>query len=294
MSIKPTLSVPVFDGEVTMHAFGREHGCNFSFKGFDDSEEVHTTHAPIFQALASISSGEVEAFAAPSPAKMNAKLVTPEELTLATGSAQFTDPGERFFIYRGVDADGVKNLCPAHGYAMSADDCALVVAKAGNKIVSAHAGRDSLVDMNHFKGGPQRPHGSVVDTIFLEAFEEHDAEDLQVWIGFSISPGPHFAHFMLDPDHPHNDRFVRHVYNVYGKECFRDDGQGCIQGWLDTKELIRRQFLHYGVPEKNITLDSMCTYNDQENGEYIWYSHKRQLVTGEAQGRNLIAVVVNR
>lgn len=293
MSIKPTLSVSIFDGEVTVHAFGREHDCNFSFRGFDESKEVHTTHASIFEALASISNGEVEAFAAPSPAKMNAKLVQAEDLTFATGSASFTEPDNRFFIYRGIDADGVKDLCPEHGYAMSAADCALVVAKCGSKIAAAHAGRNSIIDMDRIKGGKGREHESVVDALCLYAFEPEERQRLEVWIGFSISPGPHFEHSMFDEDHPHNERLVRYISNVYGPQCFKEDGQGRTRGWLDTKELIRRQFVRYGVRKRNITLDSMCTYRDMKDGQHIWYSNKRQLVAGEKQGRNLVAVVVN-
>jgi copper oxidase (laccase) domain-containing protein len=287
VSIKPTLSVPIFGGTVIVHAFGREHGHNFSFKGIDDSDKPHTTHSQIFEALASVSAG-VEAFAAPSPTRMNAEIVWPGDIPLAIPSGPYTPPGERFRIYRGLYADGVRNLDSTQGYAMSAADCALIVAKSGELIVAAHAGRDSIIDMNYYKIGKKREHESVVETICTSVFDEGQIAELEVWVGFSISPGPHFQHVKGNSRYPHNAAMVNDITARYGKECFRDDGQNGELGWLDTKELIRRQFMHFGTPEENILLDSMCTHNDQKDGEHLWYSNVR---SGEY--RNLIAVVVN-
>ncbi len=288
MSIEPTLSLPILGGEITVHAFGREHGCDFSFRGFDESKEQHKTHTPIFEALASIASEELEAFAAPSPSKMNAEIVWPGEIPCMSFS-----PGAEFRIYRGTDADGVTNLDASCGYAMSAADCALVVAKCGDIIVAAHAGRNSIIDMARVRGKAPRRYQSVVDSICRCAFEGQNLKDVRVWVGFSISPGPHFQHSMFDKENPHNSRLVTYVSETWGRECFKDDGHGRTLGWLDTKELIRRQFTSFGVPEQNIILDSMCTYSEMKDGEPVWYSNKRQLVAGEVQRRNLVAVVVN-
>lgn len=291
MSIKPTLSVPLFGGEVTMHAFGREHGCNFSFQGIDGSENAFETHKAVFEALASIPANTD--FFAPSPAKMNAKVVTPSGVTARIWKHQ-KQSGGKLVLYRGADADGLSYLHPWASYVMSAADCALIVARCGNKVAAAHAGRNSIIDMDRIKGGNGREHESVVDALCLYAFEPSERKNLEVWIGFSISAGPHFEHSMFDEQNPHNDRLVRYICNVYGPQCFKDDGQGRSLGWLDTKELIRRQFVRYGVRERNISLHPMCTYSDQKDGEYVWYSNKRQLVAGEEQRRNLVAVVVNR
>ncbi|MEN9338241.1 MAG: hypothetical protein RIQ41_555, partial [Candidatus Parcubacteria bacterium] len=272
---------------------GREHDLNFSFKGIDESTDPQVTHSPVFGALASISD-ECEFFAAPSPVEMNAKLVPVEDLPLGLPSGKCTSLEKRFALYRGLCADGAYDLDPSCGYAVSAADCALIVAKNGDSIIAAHAGRNSVIDMNRLKGEPGRTHESVVQAImdrFLSLGLHPGAT--KVWVGFSISPGPHFEHSIFDERHPHNRRLVEFVSFTYGKECFADDGQGQTRGWLDNKELIRRQFNCEGVPERNIDLDRVCTYSDLSAGQHAWYSCKRSATQGEMQRRNLFAVVVN-
>jgi copper oxidase (laccase) domain-containing protein len=290
MSMKPTMSVPLFGGEISVHAFGREHGCNFSFKGIDTSPLARSTHKQIFAALASISSRS--SYYAPSPVQMNAEVFTLQEASFSQRRSwarrRKVFPYGTYALYRCGNADGLSGISPHSGYAMSAADCALVVAKNGDFIVAAHAGRNSIIDMQAMKGGLPRKHESVVHTI-CDSIKKRGlpVSQTNVWVGFSISPGPHFQHVKTDPRYPHNAVMVDYVTQKYGKECFKDDGENRTLGWLDTKELIRRQFMHLGVPEGNIVLDSMCTYSDKDaRGEYIWYSNVRN-----GDYRNLIAVV---
>ncbi len=292
--LRPTLSVPIFGGEVTVHSFGREHGANFSFKGIDDSWAVQSDYGQIFGALASIHTHND--FFAPSPVLMNAELVQPEELCgRCFRFPSFSSLHESFSLQRGIQADGLSGLTKKHGYIVSAADCALVAVKNDDLVIAAHAGRNSVIDMNYMKGGEKRENESVVHAILKRIVGANlDIQRTHVWIGFSISPGPHFAHAINDHENPHNRKMVEYVARHYGPSCFKQDGQGGTLGWLDVKELIRRQFLSLGVPEGNIELDSVCTYSDQDaTGEYLWYSNKRQLVAGEEQKRNLFAVVVN-
>jgi copper oxidase (laccase) domain-containing protein len=296
--MKPALSVPLFDGEIIVHAFGREHGSNFSFKGIDTSPLARSTHKQIFAALASISSRC--GYCAPSPVHMNAKLMSASDFYgLPRPEVKYwvrqrkVYPYGTYSLLRGGYADGIYGLSIHTGYVMSAADCALVVAKNGNFIVAAHAGRNSIIDMEAMKGGAPREHESVVHAI-CESVEKLGlpVSQTKVWVGFSISPGPHFQHVKADPRYPHNAVMVDYISEKYGEECFKDDGQNRSLGWLDTKELIRRQFVHLGVPEGNIVLDSMCTYSDtDQRSEHIWYSNVRNTLEGK-EGRNLIAVVV--
>lgn len=290
-NITPTMSVPLFDGEVTVHAFGREHGCNFSFMGIDTSQDPHYTHPQIFAALGSVPG--LADFYAPSPTQMNAKVVSPFDLIHSPeakvweGNRTVTPQGN-FRLHRGLFADGLTGLTPWIGYAMSAADCALIVVRSEDIIIAAHAGRESILDMKRLKGEPPREKESVVDTICEKVLSANQVRNAEVWVGFSISPGRHFEHVVGNPAFPVNDVLVKYVTDRYGKICFKDDGQDGLRGWLDTKELIRQQFLRAGVDEKNITLDTMCTYSDTKDGEHMWYSNKRS-----GSYRNLIAVVVN-
>lgn len=306
--MKPTLSVPIFDGEITVHGFGREHGCNFSFAGIDTSPLARSTHKEIFAALTSIPSRSD--YYAPSPVQMNAELIAPRDMLYTpTGMPIYGKswtrrrkafPHGMYSLYRGAGADGLSGLTVDSGYVMSAADCALIVAKNGDLVIAAHAGRNSVVDMKAMKVEGEeykksRKNESVVHAIRNAiGLAGGNFRDTKVWVGFSISPGPHFAHAIDDERNPHNRKMVEYISSHYGPSCFKDDGQGGALGWLDNKELIRRQFVELGVREENIALDSICTYSDQNaRGEPIWYSNKRQLVNGEGQSRNLIAVVKN-
>lgn len=291
MPINPTLSVPIFDGKVTVHAFGREHGCNFSFKGIDSSPLPRSTHKQIFAALASIPSRC--GYIAPSPVKMNAEIMSLSDPYWHHARCWVRKrrvfPYGTYSLCRGGYADGLSGLTQHSGYAMSAADCALIVAKNGNFIVAAHAGRNSIIDMEAMKGCKPRKNESVVHAI-RDAIEQRGLvfRDTEFWVGFSLSPGPHFAHTFDDARNTHNRNMVEYIARHYGISCFKNDMQGGTLGWLDTKELIRRQLITFGAQEGRIELDSVCTFSDTKDDEYIWYSNVRS-----GENRNLIAVVVN-
>lgn len=289
VQIKPTLSVPIFGGEITVHGFGRDWEADFSFRGIDDSENAHGTHSQIFSALSSINAS-MDYFA-PSPVKMNAELVVPDQLANSKTSRCWKISNHiQSALYRGQEADGLIGVNQHTGYVMSAADCAVIVAKNGNLIIAAHAGRNSVIDMTAMKGGEQRKNESVVHAIRNAiSLTGANFRHTEVWVGFSISPGPHFPHAFDDARNPHNRRMVEEIVEKYGHECFKDDGEKLSQGWLDNKELIRRQFISLGVRESSIKLDSMCTHSDMRDGEYLWHSNVRS-----GTKRNLIAVVKNR
>lgn len=288
-NIQPTMSVSLFGGEVRIDAFGCEYGQNFSFKGIDESKDVHITHAAVFAALSSISS--TSNYFAPSPVHMNAEVVTPDDFKYSRSHKQWALPfSENAYLHRGVYADGLSELSPSQGFVMSAADCALVVVRCDEITIAAHAGRDSIIDMLSMKGESQEERKSVVENICeIVSSEDGDLQKLKVWIGFSISAGPHFGHAVNSTAYPHNKKLVEYISKKYGAECFKDDGQGGALGWLDLKKLIRRQFIQCEVKEQHIELDSICTCCDTREGKPIWYSNVRNGVE-----RNLIAVTVNK
>jgi hypothetical protein len=243
------------------------------------------------QALAGI--GYNSDFFAPSPVEMTGEVVNSSEML---GHWQiFLDDLARRKLYRGAKGDGFSFINEWNSYSVSAADCALVVAKSGDLIIAAHAGRNSVIDMERMKGNKPRKNESVVHAICNVIGRAGGViRDTQVWVGFSISPGPHFGHAISDEKNPHNKAMVEYIARNYGLSCFKQDGAGGTLGWLDTKELILRQFLNLGVREENIELDSVCTYSNKDTqGKYLWYSNKRHLIAGEEQHRNLFAVVKN-
>lgn len=270
-------------------AFGCEYGQSFSFKGIDVSGDAYTTHAPIFAALNSISA--TTNYFAPSPVQMNAEVATPDDFKYSLTQKQWVLPSSKdVYLHRGVCADGLSELSPSKGFVMSAADCALVVVRCDEITIAAHAGRDSVIDMLSMKGEARRERKSVVDNICeIVSGCGGDLQKLGVWIGFSISAGPHFEHAVSSTEHSHNKKLVEYISKKYGAVCFKDDGQGGALGWLDLKELIRQQFIQCGVKPQHVELDSICTRSDTRDGKPVWYSNVRN-----GAERNLLAVTVNK
>lgn len=79
--------------------------------------------------------------------------------------------GENIDLYRSrLPADGVF-IRRGHAFVMSSAGCPIIIAVAGELMVVAHAGRDSLVDRGAVRGVSARKHVSVVDAI-VEEFAE--------------------------------------------------------------------------------------------------------------------------
>jgi len=112
------------------------------------------------------------------------------------------DLGEGRHLYRNQDvpADGVF-IGKGHAFVMSSGGCPIIISTAGEQMIVAHAGRDSLVDRGAVTGNPTRPHVSVVNAI-VEAFLERGAtlRDISMCMMFSISASL-FTHSLIDLNH---------------------------------------------------------------------------------------------
>lgn len=206
---------------------------------------------------------------------------------------------EGIIIRRGVHADGVILHSKLDAFLMTPADCATVVLSyrdphGHRKVIAMHASRGSLIDLSRFKPEcKHREHEGIIESAFTR-IPKHEIEHVQAWVGISVSPGAHFAHRIEDKENPHNGLFVEYIREKYGPECFADDGKGGKEGWLDKRMLVKRQLTMLGVPEKNIDVDTTCTYSEKNGfGEHRWYSHIRGVEEKTGPFRNLVLVIRN-
>jgi hypothetical protein len=110
--------------------------------------------------------------------------------------------GEDIVMYRNQDeaGDGVF-LGRGTGIAMGIAGCPAVIATAGEQMIVAHAGRDSLIDRGAVLGEPTRRHVSIVDAI-IEAFLERgiSPNDIVMCMLFAI-PAKEFVHSFSHPEY---------------------------------------------------------------------------------------------
>jgi hypothetical protein len=110
--------------------------------------------------------------------------------------------GNKVTIYRdkAVLADGVF-VPKGHAFIMSAAGCPIIIATGGDRMIVAHAGRDSLIDRGAVMGNPSRVRMSVVDSI-VEAFRKRGVPARRVSMRMILSiPTRMFKHKFRDNGH---------------------------------------------------------------------------------------------
>jgi hypothetical protein len=138
---------------------------------------------------------------APSVAAASARIIASSELKNRIRLSSID-------LYRNKDipADGTF-LNRNEAFVMSAAGCPMIIASAGDHLIVAHAGRDSLVDRRAVMGAtPYREHLSVVHSI-IEAFAEKGLapKTIKMCMQFAI-PAEVFEHRF---DHPRHGPFNR-------------------------------------------------------------------------------------
>jgi copper oxidase (laccase) domain-containing protein len=194
-------------------------------------------------------------------------------------------------LCRGVDADGVYGLVSGEAFVMSSADCTLIVVWARDRwgihhIIVAHAGRNSLYDVSN----PDR--ASIVDNIAAHMMSKGVwPVELKVWIGLSISAGPHFPHDIKNTSWPNNKKLVDYALNL-GPGSVMNNGTpeepDYSKGWIDIKQIAKNQFVKLGTLPTNITVDKVCTSTDKTDGGHDWHSQSR-----DKGGRNLVIVRID-
>ena len=169
-------------------------------------------------------------------------------------SAQITESAQlerRIKLGRGIvlfrnqkiPADGVF-LRPGESFAMSGAGCPLIIAAAGEFMIVAHAGRDSLVDRGTVAGMPTRQNVSVVHSIVEEFGKKRISPDeISMRMQFAI-PGAVFEHRF---DHPsygdYNRALWKFIISEWPSSLERRNGSM----FLDLEGLFENQARQLGV-----------------------------------------------
>jgi copper oxidase (laccase) domain-containing protein len=282
----PTLKLTniFLDGpKIDIIAFGYKQGCNLSLKGTTKTTDLRKSHPDVQRALFSVP--YIRTYYAPAPDGMTGLVCDKNELNTLIPVTEYTN------LRRGVDADGVYGLKSSEAFVMSSADCTLIVVWARDRcgichITVAHAGRNSLYNVSN----PDR--ASVVDNIvsYMMSKGVWPAE-LKVWVGLSISAGPHFPHDVNDPRWPNNKKLVDYALSL-GPDCVINNGTyqnpDYSKGWIDIKRIAKNQFIKLGTLPGNIKIDEVCTSTDKTCDRYDWHSQSR-----DKSGRNLVIVRVD-
>lgn len=298
--INPTVTKSLFGGMVTLYGYGRHYDeenkpcVNWSLKGIERFSEHTDSHHHIIKALGSIP--KAQKILAPSPDTFNAAIIDGKKGMLQAGCIvnAIKETNIRA-LYRGPKADGIVLREPTETFAMSSADCALIVIKAGNSVVAAHAGRDSVLDRIFIDSDGEkkgRDYFSVVDAAMASIPSSFPKKDIEAYIGFSISKGQHFAHPF---DHPvygaSNQKMIHHLERYFpsSEDDYFDEGFW-YRGEISLSWLIGEQLKKHGVSQ--IETDPMCTFLDKDASDRpLWFSQRRKEDNG---WRNLVAVVRNK
>lgn len=181
----------------------------------------------------------------------NGEIINPAQLSrvfiLGGGVVMFRNPK--------VPADGTFLRGAGDAGIFSAGGCGVIVAILGDRLIFAHAGRESLIDRDRVLGEQGRRRESVVDSI-VEAFHELDSRadlrKLHAWVLYSIKPED-FLHRSDDQKHLKYNRLVGPDLEDRGLGAgVRQKTEGVE---LDLPVVAGAQFVQLGVPERNIHLE---------------------------------------
>lgn len=275
-TIQPTAKVTVLGGAATIHAFGVNHqepGTHYSLRGIETGNNPNKSR--ICAALSSV--GE-KFFRSPSPTTFNSLVVGKDNFIIPQRGVNHhtIGLGKASALYRGPLAEGYGPFESNDAFVVSAADCALIVMKVSNVLYAAHAGRDSLIDRGLINTGkPSKEHPSIVDGL-MAPLVEVPRDEFEVFIGFTISKGPHFEHPV---DHPEfgadNLRLIEAVAaNFPSHEDVKLGDSFWKRGQFDMKGLIMSQFKKWGVTK--FETDNVCTFSDKDkNNKHLWFSNRR-------------------
>jgi len=247
---------------------------SWSLRTLQIQEDIFKHHALANGVRAAIDSVGAQRAYAPSVVTANAVVVSSAELE------NRIPLGKSIVLYRNKDipADGVF-LEPGEAFVMSGAGCPVIIAIAGEYMIVAHAGRDSLIERNAVFGKPSRKRVSIVYAM-IEALAKRGAapEDINMCMQFSI-PTEMFEH---SPDHPEYGAYNRALATLADTLW-----HGCVirkngSVFLDMESLFVEQAREVGI---------RCVWAMNSLAEFPALAHTRD--TTDPSRRNLFVIKRN-
>lgn len=267
----------------------RDREIDWSFRPYQTLED--RTKEPLRSALPQVAADYgTQDFFAPWP-KFGTHCCTTNQLRI---QIPFEHEGKRAKLWRGAAAD-IIILGPGQTFAISVGGCPIawmLDTRKPDRLLVAHAGLGCLIDKEAvLRGSSSRLHRSVVNRMW-ESLNIRDADALHIIAGyaFPINPLMYKHEWDFEPTGDDNKRICEHLAANFGHECIvgwkREEERR--MGRIDLGNLIRAQYLKFGIPLTNIKRidapDGVCP-----DGHPLWY------VTRGPHGkdpRNLVIVTL--
>lgn len=272
----PTEHFSILGGMCRIAIFGRDSG---DMEIWRKGNKTRITHA-----LTHLSTNGARIFMPYIP-EMNAEVCEVRHLLDSVHAEKISVSGSHAMLYRAESvAEGVAGILPGDMCTFSPADCATIVAQHGDDVIVAHAGMQSLADLEFYKTGIRtRRYESVIEAIMhaftkLRGSKPYNPAHVYVWIGFAISSGAHFTFPFDGKGNEHNERMARDIAGRFSK-----DSSTIIDGKCATPDIIKlacAQFQSYGVSAGYISTYNVCPYTDTR-----FWSNRR----GDKE-RNLVVV----
>lgn len=176
---------------------------------------------------------------APNVAESSAEIIGTDELK----NEILIDRNITLHRNQSIPADGIfLNL--GETFVMSSAGCPVIIATAGEQMIAAHAGRDSLIDRGAVIGEPTRSNLSVVYSI-IGAFIKKGfrPSEIKMWMLFSIPP----AKFKHDLNHWEHGEQNRALAEFVSKWCPNGVTRKNGSIFLNLEEIFLQQAHMYGV-----------------------------------------------
>ena len=269
--IKPIKIYRPFNG-IEIKLFGKPDDWNLS---------RHKFGSVVLNRVANITEmSGVKNILAPRPSMFNAKICDSKDLI------ERLEIGRGIKLFRGCDADGVP-LKKGEAFWLSSADCPTIIVtdiKSG-KTIAAHGGRNSLMDSVKITTGKKsRKNESVIDSI-MSRMKGVNKSDIRAFIVSGVRP-ENFKHRYSDKNRGvYNKLMVEYVIDKWGRRCVVGEPK---DGRISLVEIIKSQFVGYGVKRSQIKSTPIHTYEDRDKkGNYVWWSNRR----GDKLKRNGVLVI---
>ena len=303
--VKPTKIIRPFDN-VEVRLFGCNSGkTDWSIKTLEKPEDYQND---IYRQINLVAyDAGVRWLLAPRPSEFNALICTGEDLNVTVRApvmrnAEGTVEQRYVKIMRGCNADGVeipRDGVIRQGFWLSSADCPTLIVTDGRRIICAHCGYKSLVDLQALVGKPTRPYFSVVDAVIAE-FTKISVPPKKLKAFVTLGIGPHFVvmrSVRQEIDHEgdrilvyEKEKFATHEANWKKARFFKTTPSYDIA--TDIRKLTECQCLNRGIG--NVRIDDNDTFADKDkDGKSLWWSYERAMKQSPADKlkRNGVMVI---
>ena len=306
--MKPTKIIKPFDN-VEIRLFGRNKGqTDWSIKDLQTSEDLWgnspqvKTYWHIDEIARDAGLKSPRVLYAPSPT-FDAKIASAKEFEgkgIQYTNPEWRDQNDQFNVIlgRGVKADGC-DVPKGSAFWLSSADCPTLIVTDGRRVICAHCGYKSLVDLQALVGKPTRPYFSVVDAVIAE-FTKISVPPKKLKAFVTLGIGPHFVvmrSVRQEIDHEgdrilvyEKEKFATHEANWKKARFFKTTPSYDIA--TEIRKLTECQCLNRGIG--NVRTDDNDTFADKDkDGKFLWWSYERAMKQSPADKlkRNGVMVI---